>query len=285
MQLIEWPQFLEDTLPFGGEPSAMTVGVFDGVHRGHQTLIERIIAHNDGTVPVAVTFRQSQFKNNHGAGREFPGNILSLRQKLNIFEGMGVSITIIIDFSESFRRMSGRDFFRILQEHGKMRFLAVGSNFRCGYQLDTDVPAIQKLNACRDIPTDVVQPLVHGDEPISSSKIRSAITRSDLKAAVAMLGRPFTVDLSGASVSPYKKADGKTDGNIADGSIADGSGAAYDIAGQGRLLPPPGRYPVFLLEKDGAQNTKKPAEILVEGGNIIIGGDLAGTGPEYVEFI
>jgi len=271
MQLIEWPQFLKEALPLGGKPSAMTVGVFDGVHEGHQALIERVVAHNDGTVPVVVTFRQSYYKKNQGSGKEFPGDILSIRQKLDIFRSLGVSITVIIDFSESFRRMRGKDFLHILQENGKMSFLAVGSNFRCGYRLDTDAPGIQKLNDSRGIPTAIIQPLRYGDEPISSSQIRSAITRAELKAAATMMGRPFTVDLAGAPVSPVTKIPG---------------GIAYDIASQGRLLPPPGRYRVFLLGKYNAPKTRKQVEILIEGGSIIIGGDLAAAKAdwEYAEF-
>jgi len=273
MQLIEWPQFLEEALPFGENRSAITVGVFDGVHRGHRALIERVVAHKvargAGTVPVAVTFRQSNYKKNLGAGREYPGDILSFRQKLAIFEDLGVSVTIVIDFSESFMRMSGTDFLRILYDHGKMSFLAVGSNFRCGFRLDTDAPAIQKFCAGIDIPAAVIEPLTEGSQPISSSRIRSALSHGNLNVAQTMLGHPFTVDLAGASVSRS---------GIASNAIV------YDIAGQGRLLPQPGSYSAILLAKAGRDYIRKPAEILVEGGNIIIGGKLADTAPEYVEF-
>jgi len=266
MQLIEWPQFLEDPLPFGGNRSAMTVGVFDGVHLGHRALIERVVAHNGKTIPVVVTFRQSNFKKNLGAGREYPGDILSFRQKLAIFESLGVSVTIVIDFSESFMRMKGTDFLGILYNHGKMSFLAVGSNFRCGYQLDTDARAIQNFSAAQDIPAAVAEPLTEASQPISSSRIRSAISHGNLKEAQTMLGHPFTVDLAGAFVSRT------------------GSGICFDIAGQGRVLPPPGSYQVFLLAENSSGRVKKPAEILIEGGNIVIAGDVADTAAEYAEF-
>jgi riboflavin kinase/FMN adenylyltransferase len=60
MKIIEWPQFLEEALPFGGASSAITVGVFDGVHRGHKALIERVVSLKASTVPVVFTFRQNQ---------------------------------------------------------------------------------------------------------------------------------------------------------------------------------------------------------------------------------
>jgi len=262
MQVIEWSQFLEENSPLGGNPSAVTVGIFDGVHRGHQALIEQVVSQKPSAVPVIITFRQGNHKKGSGYGHK--GDILTFRQKIAIFESLGVSLTIVIEFSESFRRMSGADFLQILYEYGKMSFMAVGSNFRCGYHLGTDALMIQELNARRDISTCILPPLTEGGHPISSSKIRAAIVQGKLETAKAMLGRPFTVDLFGAS-SPVKTA----------------GGFAYDIAGCGGILPPPGRYPVLLLGKD---SDRKPVEILIEGGRIIIAGDLEGPCPEYVEF-
>ena len=266
MRVIEWFQFLEKALPLGGNPSAITVGVFDGVHRGHKALIEQVVSQKKHAVPVVVCFKRSHYKEKNGDGREYPGDILTLRQKMAVFESMGVTITIIIEFSEPLMRMSGADFLRILQDRGKMNFMAVGSNFRCGYQLDTDALIIQKLNAGLDIHTCIVQPLTEGGQPISSSHIRAAIVQGRLNEAKAMLGRPFTVDLFGASV------------------FHTAGGASYDIAGRGGILPPPGRYSVLLLEKDCEQSGGKPADITVEDGNIIIAENLTGVFPEYIRF-
>jgi riboflavin kinase/FMN adenylyltransferase len=275
MRIIEWPQFLEDPSPFGEKSSAITVGVFDGIHRGHKALIERIVAYNGSAIPVVVTFRQSDYKKARSADREYPGEILSYRQKLAAFESLGVSVTVIIEFSESFRHMSGTDFLRILQEHGKMCFLAVGSNFRCGYQLDTDALLMQKINKQMNIPTDIVQVLTEGAVTISSSQIRNAICGGELKTAAAMLGYPFTVDLVG--VPPFPQA-------ISAGNGVAGNSVAYDISGQGRILPPPGRYSVFLLGKKGEGSVKEPSEIMVEGGKIIINSVSTDACLESVEF-
>jgi len=266
MLVIEWSQFLEEALPLGGEPSAITVGVFDGVHRGHKALIEQVVSQKKHAVPVVVCFRQSQHKEKNRDGREYPGDILTMRQKMAVFESLGVSTTIILEFSEPLMRMRGADFLRILQEHGKMKFMAVGSDFRCGYQLDTDALKIKKLNAGLDIQTCIVDPMTEGGQPVSSSHIRAAIAKGNLKEANAMLGRSFTVDLSGASVSHTA------------------GGAAYDIAGRGGILPPPGKYQVMLLDKNCMQSAGKPAGITVEDGSIIIEENLTGVFPEYVGF-
>ena len=271
MQIIEWPRFLEGTLPLKENPSAITVGVFDGVHRGHRALIEHVVSHKEcavpAAVPIVITFIQSHHKKAR-SDRKYPGDIVSFRQKMAIFESLGVSLTIAIDFSESFRRMGGQEFLRILGEHCNMGFMAVGSNFRCGYQLDTDAQMIQEFNARWGIPTCIVQPLTEGSEPISSSQIRTAISQGKLSEAAAMLGRPFTVDLGDAAVSP-----------------ADAGGFAYNIAGQGRILPPPGRYAALLLGKNSDRNAGKAADVQVAGGSIVIGPvSPPGTSWEYLEF-
>jgi riboflavin kinase/FMN adenylyltransferase len=273
MQIIEWPQFLEDTSPLKGKPFAVTVGIFDGVHRGHKVLIEAVVSQKERAVPVVITFRQGRHKKALSGGKDYPGDILSFRQKMAIFENLGVALTIVVEFSESFRKMSGMEFLRILCEHGIMVFMAVGSNFRCGYRLDTDAPAIQEFNNRRNIQTQIVQPLMEDGKPISSSQIRNAITSGKLREAVAMLGHPFTVDLFSNDLS--------TDSDIsADGYVA------YNVAGHGRILPPPGKYQVLLLDEDRDYITGIPAEIRIEEGCILIkNGDKKGDCHHFTEFL
>ena len=260
MQVIEWPQFLEETSPLKGKPFAVTVGIFDGVHRGHKALIEAIVSQKERAVPVVITFRQGRYKKAIGGGKDYPGDILSFRQKIAIFESLGITLTIVVEFSESFRRMRGTEFLRILSEHGNMIFMAVGSNFRCGYRLDTDALAIQEFNSRLNIQTRIMQPFTEDGKPISSSQIRDAITCGRLREAATMLGRPFTVDLPGDDLT-------------ADDDLAAAGYAAYDAAGQGRVLPPPGKYRVLLLGKDFDHSAGVPAEIMVAEGSILIRND------------
>ena len=168
----------------------MTVGVFDGIHRGHQALIKTIVAHNEchktDLVPVVITFCSNKKK-------EKPANdIQTFEEKIKIFEELGVKITVVIDFTESFSRMTGVEFLQLLQKHGNVGFFAVGSNFRCGYQLDTDAAAIQKFFTEQGISAKVVQMVMEDNLPISSSRIRTAITEGNLTLAEKMLGRQLS---------------------------------------------------------------------------------------------
>ena len=200
MQVIEWTRFLKDGLPHKEKLSSITIGVFDGVHLGHQSLIEKIVSHNVDNVPVVITFRQNhkieKHTQNNREPTEFPNksNIQSLRQKTAVLESLGVKITVVIDFTESFMRMPGIEFLEILLKHGRVGFLAVGNSFRCGYRLDTDAATIQKFFASRNIPVEIVPEVMEGGLPISSSRIRDAIASGNLPLAEKMLGRLLQPD-------------------------------------------------------------------------------------------
>jgi len=179
MQIIEWQQFLEKGLPQGDSPASMTIGVFDGVHRGHQALIERIVSHNADYVPVVITFRQNCKEQN---------DIQTFNERLELLKKLGIQITVAVDFSEDFRQIPGIEFLETLLKHCGIGFFAVGSDFRCGHQLDTDAGAIQKFFASRGIPAEIVPQVMEGIQPVSSSRIRAAITDGNLRLAEKMLG-------------------------------------------------------------------------------------------------
>jgi len=181
MTEIDWTAFLENGLPVEQKKSSLTVGVFDGVHRGHQALIANIILYNAEYVPVVVTFREPKIT----------GNIQSFRQKAEMLESLGVRILVVVDFTESFRRIKGIEFLQILLRHGNPGFFTVGSGFRCGYQLDTGAQEIKTFFTSHNIPVTIFPEVMEGSLPVSSSRIRSAINSGDLPLAEAMLGRPW----------------------------------------------------------------------------------------------
>jgi FAD synthase len=190
----------------------MTIGVFDGVHRGHQALISRIVGW--GLEPVVVTFRQNPRLFFDSAN--YMGDISSLAQKLSLFESLGVACTILIDFSSDFSKLSGRDFIDFLTTYGNMAYLVIGAQFRCGHGLDTDAALIKRVNERNGVATELVDPVLDGAEPVSSSRIRVAIRAGDFGAAETSMGRAFTLDLGSAR----------------------------------RLLPPDGTYRVVVAERE-----------------------------------
>ena len=227
LRVIEWSDFL--TGPANTQ-SAMTIGVFDGLHLGHRALIERIVSR--GPNPTVVTFSENPKK--VVSPESFEGDLFSLRQKLAIFEQLGVCRVILIDFSEKFSKLSGKEFLDLLEDRGKMAFLAIGSNFRCGFRQDTGVDFIREMNERKGIPTEVIPPVTtpaeYGNGLVSSSRIRAAIIAGSLRQAAVLIGRNLELDLS--DIEPAREER--------DGS----EGLVYDLCSVRRIVPAPGQYPV-----------------------------------------
>jgi len=191
--LVEWSQFTEKGLPTGEKKASVTIGVFDGVHRGHKALIERVVSHNGDNVPVVITFRENHktINNEQLTMSNEQRDIQTFEQRVNTLEKLGIQIIIVVDFSEAFRRLGGIEFLEILLKRCNIGFFTVGSAFRCGYRLDTNAAAIQEFFASRDIPAEIVPEVMEDSLPVSSSRIRAAIAAGDLRLAESMLGRPL----------------------------------------------------------------------------------------------
>jgi len=191
LKVMEWSRFLEKGLELKDNFTAMTVGVFDGVHLGHQALLKRVVSHNADFIPAVVTFRSDYKKNGFGIGNrgsEFK-SIQSFQERLDMFKSMGIRIVIVVDFNDEFRHLRGIEFLELLSKHGSLGFFAVGSGFRCGYRLDTDAKAIRCFFTERGIPAEITEDVCHIDSlPISSSRIRAAIAAGDTELAQKMLG-------------------------------------------------------------------------------------------------
>lgn len=195
MEIIEWQQFIENGFSSDGKLVSMTVGIFDGVHRGHQVLLRQVVSHNADYEPVVVTFRQNHKTYNHQpiSNNAQQKEIISFQERLTMFKNIGIKTTIIVDFSQDFRQMLGKDFLQILLDHCNIGFFAIGCDFKCGYKLDTDAKSIQKFFSSHNIPVEIVPQIMEGSLPISSSRIREAISDGDLTLAKSMLGQasPF----------------------------------------------------------------------------------------------
>ena len=195
MRIVDWNDFTGGGLPFAG-PLALTVGVFDGLHLGHRALIDRILGES-GALATVVTFSQNPLRVVRPEG--FAGDIFSPERKLALLEELGVGLVVMIDFSREFANMSGRDFIGLLLDGRPVRLVALGSDFRCGYGLDTGAGDIAALAAERGVETWIAPPVMDGGWPVSSSRIRIALAAGHLAEAERLLGRPLNYQAGGKS--------------------------------------------------------------------------------------
>jgi riboflavin kinase/FMN adenylyltransferase len=216
-------------------PSAATIGVFDGVHKGHQELLRRVLAHAPALRPVAVTF--SDNPKHITAPERFMGMLQSLDQKLSTLEALGVELCVLIDFSGNFSKLGGNEFVSTLIRSCGVRFFAVGNDFKCGHRLSTNAPMLRDIARGLGAEVDIVDPVLVGGERVSSSLIRSELAKGRTDRANAMLGRPYTLDLrsvereySGTTIKLLPRA-------------------------RGYVLPRNGQYAARILTADGSRET------------------------------
>jgi FAD synthase len=167
------------------EESAVTVGVFDGVHRGHMALLGRVTASPYRSVAVTFSVSPRQFFHKDS----YSGDIISLERKIELFVSAGLDTCVLIDFSEDFSKMNGRIFIGRLSRAVNMRYIVVGPDFHCGYRSDTDAEAIKQLAVKSDFTAEIAPPVMEGGLPVSSSRIRHALASGDYRLAEALLGR------------------------------------------------------------------------------------------------
>jgi riboflavin kinase/FMN adenylyltransferase len=140
-----------------------------------------------GYDPVVVTFR------NHPRSvvmrRKAPELLVTVEERLALFEKEGVSAAILIDFSQQFSILSGRAFLAALWKNVSPAYMVIGSTFRCGYRGAVDAAEVARINAEAGVKTEIVEPVREGDLPVSSSRIREALAAGDTALAERMLGR------------------------------------------------------------------------------------------------
>lgn len=187
MQIISWEEYTSDN---DNRPLSLTIGVFDGVHLGHQSLIRRICSPSltPPSLPAVVTFKQNPRKTLTPGS--FAGDICTPEEKLGILEELGVKLTVLIDFSEKFSKIDGRGFIDLLLGRRKVKLIVLGRDFRCGHGLDIGAEEIQSLAPAYGTEARIADPVMDGGFPVSSSRIRQALAAGRLAEAEKLLGRP-----------------------------------------------------------------------------------------------
>jgi riboflavin kinase/FMN adenylyltransferase len=219
MKILEGDYRSWDPLP---GPSAVTIGVYDGVHLGHQQVLRALEAF--GLPVVVVTFRQ------HPEliidPDDAPRLLMPVERRLELLEEYGVGAVALIDFDEDFRRLAADMFVEtVLLAKLHARRVAVGSGFRFGYRQLGDVALLCALGEQHGFAVDDVAILEEG-VPVRSTVIRALVGEGHVDAAARLLGRPF--QLVGRVVPGDRR--GRTIGyptanlQVADGLVIPGSG-------------------------------------------------------------
>jgi riboflavin kinase/FMN adenylyltransferase len=180
-------------LPSSGDaPVALTIGNFDGVHRGHKAMLGRLIeAADDLALPPAVlTFDPPPRE--FFARESAPARITSLRAKIEHFRAAGVARTYVARFDRSLASLSPEQFIDdVLVRKLRTRWVLVGEDFRFGKGRAGDLATLRR--AAKTFSVEAMRTVAVDGERASSTAVRSALAAGDLGRAAALLGRPFTM--------------------------------------------------------------------------------------------
>ncbi len=176
----------------GGRPVSLAIGVFDGVHLGHQAVIRGVVdaARAGGGLAVVATFDRHPYA--VVAPERVPPAILATGLRLRAFAELGVEATWLIHFDEPFSRQTGETFVRrLVAGFGRVDRICVGRDFQFGWQRSGTVELLRRLGAELGFTVEAVPPFMLEGQIVSSTGIRELIRRGELEQAARWLGRPW----------------------------------------------------------------------------------------------
>jgi len=172
------------------QPHAMTIGKFDGMHTGHMALLKKTVeyAKNLGILSLVFTF----FPNPSAVlcGKPFVP-LISEREKTNILAGMGIDILVNYPFDRQFAAIPPEQFIKMIFNDLECRALVIGEGFRFGKDRKGSVSMLSGAGRVYGAVVEIVKNIEIDGEPVSSSRIRKAISNNNTALAERLLGRPI----------------------------------------------------------------------------------------------
>lgn len=220
---------------------AVTVGNFDGVHRGHAAIAGRLVAsaRRLGLPAAALTFDP------HPAvilrGGNGPAALSTLERRAELLFAQGIDIVLVQPADEGLVKLSAAEFFaRILEERLRARAIVEGEDFRFGAGRTGDGAFLAGLCAAAGIGFESVPPVLAGGQPVSSSRVRALVAAGDVRAAAALLTAPYRITGTVVAGARRGRTLGFPTANLADVATlvpAAGVYAARATVPDGRTFP------------------------------------------------
>ena len=214
----------------------LTIGVFDGVHRGHQKIFETVRAEvekHPGSESMCITFSTNPKNRN-------TGNLDTMRLREAYVASFSINSFTIIDFSENFSKISASGFASQILRLCKPCVLVVGSDFKCGNPKHcADGDEMRRIFASLGVDVELRKVdfvLSDGGEKISSTLLRQLIIKGDLESYSRFSGQDYQLDLL---TEPSRSVDGVM---------------AFSREQIYQLLPPPGAYEGTFVDVNGKKN-------------------------------
>ena len=190
MQVITSDKYNE----FEERNTCLAIGAFDGLHKGHQLIINQAIKEaKKNNYPAAVlSFHPHPLE--IIPGKTPPPSIVSRQQKISVLEEMGVDYYFEQKFTQQFAKMRAEEFINnILLDKIKVNTVVVGDDFRFAYKNEGNVEILKKMGELHGYQAKIISQLHASDDRISSTRIRNLLKKGRIKKAKRLLGRPYQI--------------------------------------------------------------------------------------------
>lgn len=171
-----------------------TIGNFDGVHLGHKAVFERLLAEGCalGLPATVITFEPQAME--YFAPDAAPARLTRLREKLTALAECNIAQVILLEFGPRLAQMGAPEFVQKLLVDGlSARHLLVGDDFRFGRGREGNFRLLQEMGREHGFAVEDLHTVTHGEERVSSTRIREALARGEFELARHLLGRPYRI--------------------------------------------------------------------------------------------
>lgn len=174
--------------------SCLTVGVFDGVHLGHQHLLRSLVKEGvkSHLSTGVITFQ------NHPMEILVPGtlvpSITTIGKQVELIQELGVDFVIPTTFTSEISKMTAKEFILELQNNLRMKKLVIGPDFALGHRRNGTSEILRDMGEVSGFSVITVEPFLLDKKAVNSTAIRNAITKGEIRIATSLLGRLFTLD-------------------------------------------------------------------------------------------
>ena len=175
----------------GERGSVVTVGTFDGIHLGHRALIERAAEHGSRLSRPTMMLTFEPMPREHLVPADPPPRLTSCRERLRLLKSTSLDYVWLLRFCESVRNLPSAAFARLLFEELRAPVVVVGHEFRFARNGEATAAMLKEAGGRCGALVDVVPPVTIDGVRVSSSRIREALARGDLRQAERWLGRPY----------------------------------------------------------------------------------------------
>jgi len=172
----------------------VTVGTFDGIHRGHRALLTHMAesAHTAGRPAAVITFFP------HPAvvlrGLEIPYYLTTPEERAELIGQTGIDLVVTLEFNHALAALSAREFMQRLADHLGLNQLWAGFNFALGRNREGNLDSLRELGQELGYTVHVVEPVMLDGQPVSSSQVRALLAEGQVAAAAGLLGRLYSVE-------------------------------------------------------------------------------------------